>query len=163
MSLPLLVYGRRSLTRLEAALYIVIAAILITIVAERLLDYMETAERSAVQATLTNLTAAINTRLAYAIIRGEASNLTDWTRRNPFDLAHASAGNYAGEIDTSEAGSMERGAWAFDAVRGELVYRPRLRRGLETSDPMGALRFRAAIDPRGLGYRLEADPPYRWN
>lgn len=161
--MALLIYGRRPLTRLEAALYAVIAAILIAIVVERLLDYMEIAERSSVQATIANLTAAINTRLAYEVMRGEIGNVSDWPRRNPFDLAHASASNFAGEMDTSAAGAMTRGAWAFDVVRGELVYRPRLHRGLETTDPTGALRFRAVIDARGFGYRLDADPPYRWN
>jgi len=161
--MALLMYGRRPLTRLEAGLYAVIGALLIAVVAERLLDYMEVAERSSVQATVANLTAAINTRLAYEVMRGEIDNVSGWARRNPFDLARASASNFAGEMDTSPAGGLERGVWAFDVVRAELVYRPRLHRGLETSDPTGALRFRAVIDERGFGYRLLADPPYRWN
>jgi hypothetical protein len=157
------IYGRRPATKLEAALYAGIAAIFIGVFASELLDYMEIAERSAMQATLANLVAAINTRRAYEVMRGETGNVSDWPRRNPFELAKASAGNFAGERDTLGPDALARGTWAFDAVRGELVYLPRLRRGLETSDPEGALRFRAVVDPRGFGYRLEPTAPYRWN
>ena len=157
------IYGRRPASKLEAALYGGIAAILIAVFASQLLDYMEIAERSAMQATLGNLVAAINTRLAYEVMRGEIGNVSGWPRRSPFELARASAGNFAGERDTLGPDALVRGTWAFDAVRGELVYQPRLRRGLETSDPEGALRFRAVVDPRGFGYRLVPTSPYRWN
>ena len=157
------IYGRRPATRLEAALYGGIAAIFIAVFASELFDYMEIAERSAMQATLGNLVAAINTRLAYEVMRGEIGNVSGWPRRNPFELARASVGNFAGEKDTHALGGLERGTWAFDAVRGELVYLPRLHRGLVTSDPDGALRFRAIVDLRGFGYRLEPAPPFRWN
>jgi hypothetical protein len=157
------IYGRRPLTRLEAALYAGIAAILIAVFASQLFDYMEIAERSAMQATISNLIAAINTRLAYDVMRGETGNVAAWARRNPFELAKVSSTNFSGEVDASTLGSLERGRWAYDVSRAELVYLPRLRRGLETSDPDGILRFRAVIDPRGFGYSLVPTPVYRWN
>lgn len=157
------IYGQRSATKLEAALYGGIAAILIAVFANELLDYMEIAERCAMQATLGNLVAAINTRLAYEVMRGEIGNVSAWPRRNPFELARASVGNFSGEMDTLAQGALVRGRWAFDANRAELVYLPRLRRSLETGDPEGALRFRAVVSPAGFGYRLEPASPYRWN
>jgi hypothetical protein len=157
------IYGRRPLTRLEAALYAGIVAILIAVFASQLLDYMEIAERSAMQATIGNLIAAINTRLAYGVMRGEVVNVSAWARRNPFELAKVSPSNFTGEVDVSTLGSLERGRWAYDVSRAELVYLPRLRRSLETSDPDGILRFRAVVDPRGFGYALVPTPVYRWN
>jgi hypothetical protein len=157
------IYGLRRASKLEAALYGGIAGIFIAVFASELLDYMEIAERAAMQATLGNLVAAINTRLAYEVMRGEIGNVSSLQRRNPFELAKASVGNFSGEMDTLVRGALVRGTWAFDANRGELVYLPRLRRGLETSDPEGALRFRAVVDPRGFGYRLEPASPYRWD
>ncbi len=157
------IYGRRPLTKLEAALYAGIAAILLAVFASRVLDYMEIAERSAMQATISNLIAAINTRLAYDVMRGEVGNVSAWARRNPFELAKVSSSNFSREVDASTPGSLERGKWAYDVSRAELVYLPRLRRGLETTDPDGILRFRAVIDSRGFGYALVPVPMYRWN
>ena len=157
------IYGRRHLTRLEAALYGGIAAILIAVVAERLLDYMELAERTSVEATVNQVMSAANTRLAYATIRGEALNLEAWNRRNPFELAGMSPVNFVGEIDLAQASNLARGSWAFDRERAELVYQPRLGLGLHTTDPHGALRFRGGLVPGALGYRLVPASPYRWD
>ncbi len=157
------IYGHRPLTRFEAAVYAGIVAILLAVFASQLLDYMEIAERSAMQATVSNLNAAINTRLAYDVMRGKVDNVSAWARRNPFELAKVSTSNFTGEVEASTLGALERGRWAYDVSRAELVYLPRLRRGLETSDPDGILRFRAVVNPRGFGYALVPAPGYRWN
>lgn len=161
--MPLRVYWRRPLTRLEAALYGGIAAVLIAVLAERLLDYMELAERAAVEATVSQVMSAVNARLAYDMARGERSPVEAWTRRNPFELARMAPGNFVGEIDSSQAADLARGTWAFDRERAELVYLPRLRLGLLTADPHGALRFRALVPPGRLGYSLVPALPYRWD
>jgi hypothetical protein len=157
---PLGIYGRRPLTRLEAALYGGIAAILITFLAYRLLDVMERAERWSMEATILQLNAAVTTRLAYEAMQGAVSTAPEWVRRNPFELAKMSAPNFAGEVESS--GSLERGTWAYDPTRAELIYLPRLRSGLHTSDPDGAVRFRAVVKQGGFGYMLVPTSPYMW-
>jgi hypothetical protein len=157
------IYGARRLTRLEAALYGAIAAVLIGLLAGLLLDAIETAERTAMQATVARLNAAITTRLAYEVMRGEVGNVQAWTRRNPFELARMSLGNFAGAFEAPVPVSLERGFWAFDVGRAELVYAPRLRTGLQTSDPDGFLRFHGVAAPNGMGYALLPTAPYRWD
>ena len=156
------IYGARRLTRLEAALYGGIAAVLIGLLAERLLDAMEIAERTTMQATVARLNAAITTRLAYEVMRGEVGDVQAWTRRNPFDLAHVSPQNFAGAFDAPVPGTLQRGSWAFDVARAELVYSPRLRIGLQTSDPDGFLRFHGVAGANGMSYSLVPATPYRW-
>lgn len=160
--MPLRIYGGRPLSRLEAGLYGGIAAILIVVVAERLLDYMALAERTAVEVTVNQVISAANTRLAYATLRGEALNPEAWNQHSPFALAGLSPVNFVGELDSAQAGTLARGSWAFDRERAELVYQPRLGLGLHTSDPHGALRFRGGLVPGAVAYRLVPVAPYRW-
>lgn len=154
------IYGRRPLTRLEAGIYGAIVAILVTVFATRMLSYMEAAERARMEVTVTQLMSAASVRRAYGVMRGQAEDVASWTKRNPFELAGFPAPNFSGEIDPLQPKPLERGWWAFDPARGELIYLPRLRSGLETSDPDGALRFRVEIS--GMRYMLVPTPPYRW-
>ena len=154
------IYGRRPLTRLEAGIYGAIVAILVTVFATRMLSYMEAAERARMEVTVTQLMSAASVRRAYGVMRGQAEDAASWRKRNPFELAGFPSPNFSGEIDPLQPKPLERGWWAFDPVRGELIYLPRLRSGLETSDPDGALRFRVEIN--GMRYMLVPTPPYRW-
>lgn len=154
-------YGRRPLTRLEAALYSALIGIAITFFAWQMLGYMELAERAAMNATLSNISSALNTRAAQELLsRGRLQS--DWTGGNPFEVARASAPNYAGRIDSAGVGSLPSASWAFDETRGELVYTPRLRFNLRTGDPQQVLRFRLVRNPGGVGYRIEPAAVYRW-
>lgn len=150
-------YWARPLTRLEAVLYGSIAAILVAFLAEQLLDAMEVAERTAMQATVAQLNSAISARLAYEVMRGEVGDVQAWTRRNPFELARARQGNFVGEV-----AALAPGSWAFDSDRAELVYSPRVHLGLHTADPEGLLRFRGVASYNGMGYMLVPTSPYRW-
>jgi hypothetical protein len=152
--------GRRPLTPLEAGIYASLVAIFVTVFATRMLSYMEAAERAMMEVTVTRLMSAASVRRAYGVLRGEADEAAAWTKRNPFELVGFPPPNFSGEIDPLQPRPLERGSWAFDPVRGELIYLPRLHSGLETSDPDGALRFRVEIS--GARYMLVPTPPYRW-
>ena len=154
-------YGRRPLTRLEAGLYSALIGIAVTFFAWQMLEYMELAERAAMNATLRNVSSALNVRAAQQLI-GRGRLDADWSRGNPFEIARVSAPNYAGRIDSAGVGSLPSASWAFDETRGELVYTPRLRFNLRTGDPQQVLRFRLARNPRGIGYVLEPTAAYRW-
>jgi hypothetical protein len=144
-----MMYWRRPLTRLEAALYGCLLAVFVGVFARSMAGYMEAAERLAMQATLINTTAAINVR--------RFQGLSDWQRRNPFELSGATPPNF---VKGGDPASMESGQWTFDIEQAELVYLPRLRLTLQTSDGQNVLRFRLIQGPRG--YSLEPKAPFVW-
>lgn len=151
-----MMYGRRPLTKLEAGLYAALLGVCVAIFARQMLGYMELAERAAMQATLINTTSAINVRLAQTLYDKNADTV-DWTRRNPFELAGMSPPNFTGDVDPA---SLESGYWAYDSTHAELVYLPRLRFTLQTSDSQQMLRFRLV---RGqVGYVLQSSAPFTW-
>src|SRR4051812_18848231 len=142
-------YGRRPLTALEAALYGAIGALLLALFAERLLAHMELAEKTAMQTTLSSLASAVNSRIVIDMIGGHAPPPGRWTGRNPFEIVGAAAA--ARPLGSRPLAAVDRASWTFDGDRGELIYLPRLYRGLRTQDADGALRFRLTPLESGLG------------
>lgn len=135
---------RRSLTRLELGLAASLVGLALVVFADRALDVMELAERTAMEATLSNVTSALNSRLAHAVLKGEK---VEWRQGNPFDLAGVPA--------PSES-------WRFDAEQSELIYRPSLRRHLHTDDPGSPLRFRLTVRRSGWGYLIVPAAGFQW-
>jgi len=152
-----MMYGRRPLTRLETGLYAGFTAIIIAVFARQMLEYMELAERAAMQATLMNAVSAINVRLIGDSL-SQRRDESDWTRRNPFDIARMSPVNFGGELDGSPPPS---GSWRYDSQNAELIYTPRLHFNLQTSNGQTSLRFRLVALPNGV-YNLVATTPYQW-
>lgn len=148
-----MLYWRRPLTRLEAGTYAALVGVFLVIFARYMLGYMEVAERVAMEATLMNTSAAINIKAAQAFI-GQRPAPRDVMQRNPFEVAGATPPNFG------ELASLASGGWAYDAERGEVVYLPRLRSSLHTSDGQSTLRFRLV---RGrAGYAFEPSAPFTW-
>jgi hypothetical protein len=156
------VYWRRRLTRLEAAIYATLAALILGVFLERLLYYMELAERTVMEVTVSNVNSALNVRRALDMLTGGASSDPSAPSRNPFALAGMSPANFRGEIDSPSLSTLERGQWVYDRTRRELIYLPRLRRGLETADPDGAIRFRLE-SRRNATAMLVPTSSYVWN
>jgi general secretion pathway protein G len=152
------VYWHRRLTRLEAAISATLLAVFLAVFLERVLYYLELAERTVVVLTVSNVNSALNVRRAYDMLGGQAMN--DRVR-NPFELAGMSPDNFLGEIDSPSLATLERGQWVFDRTRRELIYLPRLHRGLETADPDGAIRFKLELQ-RGVSM-LVTTSDYAWN
>jgi len=150
-------YGRRPLTRLEAGLFAGLVAIFIAVFARQMLEYMELAERAAMEATLLNAVAGINTRRVQDLLSPRSGG-TDWKGRNPFELARMAPVNFAGELDGPLPPS---GSWGYDRANEELIYAPRLHFKLSTSNGSAALRFRLSLGPGGA-YQLLPSTPYQW-
>jgi hypothetical protein len=157
-----MLYWRRRLTRLEVALYAALLAIAAAIFLERLLHYMELAERAAMEVTVSRVNSAISIGLAYRYLAGRPVEVAAALQQNPFELANMSLTNFHGEFDHPSLANFERGYWLFDRSGQELIYLPRLRRGLRTDDPDGALRFRLA-QRTGSTYMLVLTSQYSWN
>lgn len=134
---------RRPLTRLELSLVSIALGIAILVFIDRVMNVMELAERSAMEATLSNVTSAVNARLAYAVLKGEKFD----AQANPFDIAGV---------------ALPGENWSFEAEQQELVYRPRLRRHLQTDEPGGVLRFRLTQRRGGLGYLFVPAAGFQW-
>jgi len=84
-------YGRRQLSRVEVAVYAVAIGTLCTVFISYLTDYMEMAEKVAMETTVRNVTAAINLRYAMQVMTGDRRRTEQWTRENPFEVANLSA------------------------------------------------------------------------
>ncbi|HYX45982.1 MAG TPA: hypothetical protein VE820_04070 [Sphingomicrobium sp.] len=166
MSAPLLptpwMYGRRRLTRVEIAAYAVLIAAALVVFSKFVLDYMEMAERTAMEMTVSNVTSALNIYFATHVMAGEQPASGDWTKKNPFELAHTFPAGYLGELGQRDPAMVERPAWFFDAANAELLYLPRLH-GHLSSAREGELRFR--LQPRGSGFGFVLVPasPYEWS
>jgi hypothetical protein len=155
-------YGRRPLTRLESILYSIVGALLLAVFADRLLAHMELAEKTAMHATLNTLTTTVNARVALDMLHGNPPPAGHWAGRNPFEIAGPASG-VARPLGGRAVTDLDRPSWTYDAERGEIIYLPRLYRGLHTSDADGALRFRLVAYPAGLGYRLVSTSSYEWD
>ena len=143
-------------------MYAAVAGVVLAVFLERVLYYMELAERTVMEVTVSNVNSAVNVRRAYGMLAGPSANASAALPRNPFELAGMSPANFRGDIDSPDLATLERGQWVFDRTRRELIYLPRLRRGLETSDPDGAIRFK--LEPRGSSISLLVPASaYTWN
>lgn len=166
MSTPLFptpwMYGRRKLSRVEIAVYAVIVATLVVVFFSYLMDYMEMAEKTAMETTVSNVTAAINLRYASLVMTGNAADnkrWSTWSTTNPFRLADAFPPNYRGTLGAEQRLEADRPSWVFDPLRAELVYLPRLHNHLGADE----VRFKLERHPSGFGFLLAPSPPYNWN
>jgi hypothetical protein len=121
-----------------------------------MLFYMELAERSAMEVTVMNVNSALAVHSAQAMMSGRAMPAS----ADPFELAGSSPPNFLGALTSPELASIQRGVWVFDAGKKELVYLPRFRRGLTTSDPDQVIRYRAVVD--GKTTKLVPTPKFVW-
>lgn len=150
-------YWRRPLSRLELALYASLVGVLMAVFIERGVYYMEIAERTAMEVTILRVNSAINVRRAQEMLSEGRASIP--TGQNPFEFARAVPPNFRGEVLAAEVYRLEKGSWAFDPLRGEVLYRPRLNRLLEVSDPDGAIRFRLTPE---RGFMLVPTSRYTW-
>ena len=155
-------YGRRRLTRVEMAVYAFIVAMLIAVFSSYVLDYMEMAEKAAMETTLANVTSAINVRYALLVMSDRRTDSGTWLRANPFELANVFPPNYRGVFGATPVGELGRPAWLFDVTSAELVYFPRLYSHLDNGE-IDQLRFRLQRNRSGFGFVLVPASPYTWD
>jgi hypothetical protein len=140
--------GNRQRNYLQSALYVAIAGVLAALLLERLLTYAEVAEKAAVDATVSQVQAAIYAKVAFLALRGNYEAIDALPTQNPFQVADVRSANYLGEFDGVPPGGVEGGNWFFDRSRHELVYVPNLRRYLTLTvadGPARELRYRLEV------------------
>jgi hypothetical protein len=156
-------YWHRPLSRLETATSAVVVAVVLAFFLERLLYYMELAERTAMEVTVSHVNSGIAITLAHVILGGDQAKQAEVLRQNPFQLAKMAPANFWGDTNRPDLRTYERGGWIFDTSRSELVYLPRLRRGLKTTEAEEALRFHLSGPVNGVFYRLVPASKYTWD
>jgi len=155
----------RQRSYLESALYVVIAGALAALLLHRLLELSEVAEKTAMEATVASLQAALYVRAAKAVL--EEKPIEAWQSRNPVELARAELPNYLGEFDHPDLAALEPGNWLYDRTRHELVYLVRRAHNFSGgTDPVPAIRFRLQVERTPSGSYspslLHAVSPYAW-
>lgn len=150
-------YWRRTLTRLELALYASVISVVVLAFLERSLYYMELAERVAMELTVTNVNSSLAVRSAYEMLGGRGMPVEP----NPFEALVRPPANYLGVFAAPDLGAAERGAWLYDSARQELVYLPRLHRGLSAPDAAQGIRFR--LEARQRKYKLVPTTDISWH
>src|SRR3979411_533404 len=100
-------YWRRPLTRLELALSPAAVAVVLAVFLERLLTYMELAERTVMEMTVSRVNSALDVRRAYDMLAARTASAPTTLSRNPFELAGMSPANFHGEMDSPSLADLE--------------------------------------------------------
>jgi prepilin-type N-terminal cleavage/methylation domain-containing protein len=162
----------RGFTLFELVVVIMIFAVIVTLLLERLAHYHELLERAAMQSTLKGIKTGLQVRLAELIIANREGEAGSLETQDPIQwLDDGRPANYGGAYQEP----ARPGTWYFDAHGRELVYVVNTGERLEI-DGAGApkqLRFHVRLVrgpvqlPGGAverisGVALAPVQPYRW-
>ncbi len=112
---------QRGASKFEFAVTVAILGVLAAALLVRLNDIQAEAERTEVDLTVRNIRVGIQLAIGERIMRGEEGRIIEVAQASPIDfLGHRPRGFTNGRF--AEAS----GQWAYDPVRRELSYMPRL-------------------------------------
>jgi prepilin-type N-terminal cleavage/methylation domain-containing protein len=131
----------RGFTLLELIVVICLVAILLTVAFDRMLRYLELAEKAAMESTVGALQSALHLQLGALYVKGGAQATAELAEANPFDWLSQRPQQYVGVRP-----DVEPGSWYYDPGAREVVYRPQRTRFL--------VRPRPEVDPR-IRFRVE--------
>jgi len=149
----------------ELVVVIALIGILIAVAANRLLPYMDEAERVAVLRVEGQVRSSLVMEAAQRIVRGQAASISTLEGSNPFKFLLEPPKNYVGELARGDAGQAPLRHWYFDQDEHRLVYRLGQPFGLPvrdaaTEDPAFAVHV-AFADANGNGlFEAERDELY---
>ncbi len=109
-------------TLIELMVTIIVAAILASVLLDRMLFYRDQAEKVAMQQVVGNLRSALHMKLASLLARNREQELLQLAQQNPMNWLAEKPSNYLGEIDLSNAKNLEKGNWYFDTSDKRLLY-----------------------------------------
>jgi len=107
-------------------------------------------ERMIVEQTVQNIRTGLKVAMAEAVIAQRNKEIAGWAGENPVRWLAAPPNAYAG--DCVQGVEAKEGAWCFERVSGDLLYRPRYAKGLRSSvdgKELSSLRWRVAVAERG--------------
>lgn len=113
----------RGFSLFELVLVIAIISILVAVALDRLLPYIDEAERVAVLRVEGQLRSTLVMEAAERIVRGESAGIGELNASNPVKFLLEPPKNYVGELDSQQVGEAPVRHWYFDRGAGRLVYR----------------------------------------
>ena len=133
-------------SKLEFTLALAVIAVAAVVILERLAQLEEYAEKTAMDATVLNITAGLRAEIGNYIIHGEENRIAALTGSNPLRWLTQPPPGYLGELAAPPRAPAD-GAWWFETSRRALCYRPKLRHRLVVGDAEAGLCWR--IEPVG--------------
>ena len=120
---------------LELLVVIALIGTLIAVAVNRLLPFIDEAERVAVLRVEGQLRSSINMEAARRLVRGQGASLSELEGSNPFKYLLEPPKNYVGELDGQQVGEAPVRHWYFDRDARRLVYRTGEPYALSVSEP----------------------------
>lgn len=129
--------------KFEFAVTVAIFGVLATLLLLRLNAIQEEAERTEVDLTIRNIRVGVQLAIGERIMRGEEERIVEVAQASPVDLlGHRPRGF------TDDKLAQAPGQWAYDPLRRELSYVPRLP-GAFADSPELRWRYVARVDDSG--------------
>jgi len=169
--------GSSGFSLFELVVVIALISLLVGIALNRLLPYIDEAERVAVLTLESQIKSTLLTSAAKRIAGGKAASISDLDGSNPMHLMLEAPKNYAGELHQQDRDGVPRRNWYFDLDSRRLVYRTGRRFGWSNDDkPMLDPEFvvRVAFNDRNgngsfepgtdelYGVRLQREAGAKW-
>jgi type II secretory pathway pseudopilin PulG len=131
------------LTTLEFAVVLAVFVVLAGALMVRLNSIQEEAERTEVSLTIRNIRVGIQLAIGERIMRGEEERISEVAQASPIDfLGHLPRDFNPGSFPEAP------GQWAYDPLRRELTYWPRLSGAFAVATEL-RWRYVARLDPAG--------------
>lgn len=156
----------------EFAAVAVVLAILVGLLLQRVIEYQEQAEKTAVELTIRNLRSGLRWEIGQRMIHGSGADIARLAGANPIAWLERPPPGYLGERVGPAGTQIEAGNWYFDRASGELAYLPRFRNHLASKgNGAGELRWRlqalknvpgADVNPAVTEIVLVETEHYRW-
>ena len=155
---------------LELVIVVCVVAVLAGFGLEKMLRYLEEAEKAAMEQTIGNMKSALNLRLATMVVDGTIGKATGLAAENPMDWLASRPENYLGALYDPALDKTAKGNWYFDRQGAILVYLPmRTRHFVVGRDGKPWIRFAPVIRTREERNRTEvvevdlhSIQPYNW-
>ena len=153
------------------AVLLALLGVLVLAVLNALNEIEAKAERQAVELTVRNMRTGMQFAMADALIRQREHEIEPWIGGNPVRWLETPPIGYRGDCSPEERQRLDVGAWCFDRVSRELVYKPRhlgLLRGRTDGDPCQQLAWRVTDELDGaraegfFGARIVQDSTCAW-
>ena len=112
----------KGFTLIELIVVIIIVVVLMGVFLDRMLYYVEQAEKTAMVEVSNAIQSALVMQYGQILTRGQESDVPQLTRENPMNWLQKKPRNYAGEFYDPTPLTVESGNWIFDLKTRDLIY-----------------------------------------
>ena len=150
-------FRNRGFSLLELVVVIVVIGTLLAVALNRLLPYIDEAERVGVLTLESQIKSTLLTDAAKRIAGGRAASISELDGSNPMRLMLEPPKNYVGEKREDQRSAVPRRNWYFDLKTRRLVYRIGRRFGWSDDEFLDDPEFevRVAFNDRNGNSRFE--------